>query len=425
MTFISPSFHRRIIAIVLVMLGCAGGLFAQANWPSDAELAKNWTSFRGSGIGVVKADTLTDWDGATGKNILWKTPVPLAGKNSPIIWNDSIFFSGATTEVQEVFCFDAATGALRWRKAVGKPDPAKAPKIMDDTGYAAPTMTTDGRRVFAMFVTGDIVALDFTGNVVWSKALGMPDNQYGHATSLIMWQDRLIVQFDQGLEAKFNKSALLALDAATGKEIWKTPRPVANSWTSPIVVSTPAGPQIITTANPFVIAYEPKDGTELWRVKCLEGDVAPSPAYANGLVLAVMENAIGSAIKVDGKGDVSKSHVAWEIDSHLPDIVSPLITDKHAFTVETFGNVTCYDATNGKKLWEHQFDSTFHASPFIVGNVVHLIDRKGVTYRFEAAGEFKLLNQPALGEAVSATPAIVNNRMYIRGESNLYCIGVK
>lgn len=416
------SNHRRAV-VALILIGLATSARGQVASPSDAEPAKNWGSFRGSAAGVVAADIPADWDGASGKNILWKTPIPTPGKNSPIVWNGSIFLSGATKESQEVFCIDAGTGAIRWRKVVGTPDPGKAPKVMEDTGFAAATMATDGTRVFAIFATGNLVALDFAGNILWKKELGLPDNQYGLASSLITWQDRLILQHDQGLDAKDGKSALLALEGATGNQVWKTPRPVANSWTSPIAVSTPAGPQIITAANPFTIAYDPQRGAELWRVKNLEGDVAPSPAYANSLAFVAMENSVGSAIKVNGTGDVTKTHVAWEADSHLPDIVSPLITDKYVYTVLTFGTVVCYDAATGKKKWEHEFDGPFHASPLMIKNVMHLIDRAGVMHRIEAADEFKLLNKPALGEPVSATPAVSGNRMFIRGEKHLFAIG--
>lgn len=402
-----------------IFIGLAIGLTSRT-WAQN----QNWPVFRGTGAGVVEGNPPAEWDGPSGKNIIWKTAIPLPGKNSPIIWNGSIFLSGASKEKQEVYCIDAQTGVVKWTKTVGTPDPAKAPKIMEDTGYAAATMTTDGQRVFAMFATGDLVALDFSGNIVWNKALGVPDNQYGLASSLIMWKDRLIVQFDQGLEPDSGKSALLAFESATGNIIWKTPRAVANSWTSPILVSTSKGDQIITAANPFVIAYEPEKGTELWRSKCHDGDVAPSPAFANGLALVAMES-LGTAIKVDGSGNVSKTHIAWEIEQNLGDIVSPVMTKEFALTVVTYGTVTCYDAVTGKKLWEHEFDGPFHASPLVIGNVVFLIDRTGLMHRFEAGREFKLLNKLPLGEPVSATPAAVNERLYIRGEKHLYAIGQK
>src|SRR6185295_14384875 len=136
----------------------------------------------------------------------------------------------------------------------------------------------------------------------------------------------------------------------------KTPRPVGNSWSSPILIKTPVGEQIITAANPFVIAYDPNSGKEIWQCKCLGGDVAPSPAYANGLVVVAMENNLATAIKVDGKGDVTETHVAWTAEDSLPDIVSPLATDKVLVYSTTHGTVTCCDMTSGKKLWDKDFE---------------------------------------------------------------------
>jgi outer membrane protein assembly factor BamB len=408
------------------MLICGLRLFAQSP-PTSARSPANWPAFRGGAGAVVPADVAAtlpdDWDGPSGRNILWKSPVPLPGQSSPIVWNDSIFLTGATPERQEVFCFAADSGALRWRTPIGAPDAAKAPKVMEDTGYAAATMATDGRHVFAMFATGDVAALDFSGKIIWFKSLGMPVNQYGLASSLLTWQNRLIIQFDQALEPGAGMSELLALDGDSGDVVWRTPRPVANSWTSPILVTTPTGPQIITAANPFAIAYEPQRGTELWRAKCLEGDVAPSPAYANGLAIVAMENALVSAIKTGGQGDVTKTHAAWTAEEDLPDIVSPVATDRFVFIVKTFGTVTCYELASGTKLWSHEFDGPFHASPVAVGEVIYLTDRAGTTHRFAAAPQFKLLNAPSLGEPVSATLAATTGRIYIRGKDNLYGIG--
>lgn len=391
--------------------------------PAIAVEGANWPTFRGENSGVVVAPSVaTDWDGPTGRNVRWRTPVPLPGNNSPVIWGGHLFCSGAGEDRQEVYCFDADTGRLRWRTAVGAPDPAKAPKVMRETGYAPSTLATDGLRVYAIFATGDLAALDFDGRVVWSKPLGPLENQYGHASSLAMWQDRLIVQLDQGLSAKENKSALLAFDGATGVEVWRTPRPVFNSWTSPLVITVTDGPQVVTVADPWVIAYEPRAGTELWRAKCVHGDVAPSAAHAAGTVFVAQENAEAHAIRTDGRGDVTETHVAWHVDDALPDIVSPLATTKYVFLTTSLGTVTCLDTATGKKVWSHDFDGPLCATPILINDVVHLTDTKGVTMRFEAAPTFKLLNAPALGEPVHATPAVAQGRIYFRGDSNLYCV---
>ena len=156
--------------------------------PSDAEIAKAWPRFRGpGGLGISAYTNVPDaWDAASGKGIVWKTPVPLPGNNSPVVWGKRVFLSGADKHRREVYCFDADSGKLVWRQNVpGTPQStAKPPEVTDDTGYAAPTTATDGRRVFAIFANGDLAAFDVSGKPAWAKSLGIPENSYGHASSL-------------------------------------------------------------------------------------------------------------------------------------------------------------------------------------------------------------------------------------------------
>ena len=159
---------------------------------------------------------------------------------------------------------------------------AKAPKVNEDTGYAASTAATDGRRVFAIFANGNLAAFDFNGNLAWSKSLGIPDNAYGHASSLVTYKNLLIVQFDQGTSEKASKSKLLAFDSATGNPVWQTDRPVKNSWPSPIVIHAADRDQIITASDPLVISYNPKDGKEIWRAKCLVDRYGPFAHFCGG-----------------------------------------------------------------------------------------------------------------------------------------------
>jgi len=172
----------------------------ETEFTSLIDLQKNWPSFRGAeGNGIAYQTKIpTMWNGETGENICWKISVPKPGFNSPIIWEGLIFLSGADKTSQEVYCIDRMTGELRWQVELNDipGTPAKKPKVTSDTGYAAPTMVTDGERVYAIFATGDIAAIDFAGNRIWSKNLGQPDNHYGHASSLFIYKNILLVQFD-------------------------------------------------------------------------------------------------------------------------------------------------------------------------------------------------------------------------------------
>lgn len=395
-------------------------------YPSDDEIKKNWSRFRGyGGLGISYYNNIpASWNGKTGQNILWKTKVPIFSENSPIVWGKKIFMTGATDKKREVYCFDADSGKLLWQKPVenvpgSNPQP---PKVAEDTGYAAPTATTDGQRVYAIFANGDLVAFDFNGNLVWSKNLGNPKSMYGYASSLLMFKNLLIVLYDQG-SASDNLSSIMAFDGVSGNQVWQTKRPVPNSWATPIVINTVKRYELITSANPYVISYAPNDGKELWKVKCLSGDIAPSPIYADGLVFATNTYSTLSAIKPDGQGDVTSTNIVWSADSGLPDICSPLSDGKFVYLLQTYGLMTCYDIKTGEIVWENDFAETFHASPSLVGDNLYLLTADGLMIIIKSGREIKEIGRFELGEKTNNSPAFMDGRIYIRGKENLYCIG--
>ncbi len=396
-------------------------------FPSDEELQANWPRFRGwDGLGIVQDRLPSDWQIETGEGILWKTEVPLPGNSSPILWNDRIFLTGADEQQREVFCFDASTGQLLWRQEVPSTaeSTAEVPKVMDATGYAAPTPVTDGRRVYAIFANGDLAAFDFEGRVRWARSLGIPKNAYGHASSLAMYQDRLIVQFDQGIRDE-ELSRLFALDAATGQTIWEDVRDVPNSWSSPIVIHVDDQPQIITCADPWVMANSPADGRVLWRADNLRGDVGPSPVAVGHTVYAANEFPGVAAIRADGQGDVSQTHLLWEADLGAPDTASPLATEELVLLLASYGILTCYDAIEGgDPLWELDFDASFTASPTLVGDQILLLGEDGEVYVVEAtAEEGRIVAENHLGEPCVTSPIVSDGRVIIRGKQHLICIG--
>jgi outer membrane protein assembly factor BamB len=393
---------------------------------SMADIVKNWASFRGpNGAGISSHTNIpSHWDIKTGEGILWKTKIPLPGNNSPVVWGDRIFLSGADPNNRQVFCFDTSSGELLWKGDVlGLTRSDEEPlEVMEETGFAAPTVVTDGRRVYAIFPTGDVGCFDFKGKKVWEKNLGRPDNSYGYASSLAMYQNLVLIQYDQGGEED-SKSELIALDGFSGRVVWRTKRPVGNSWSSPIVADIGEQFQVITCADPWVIGYNPADGAELWRVNCLTGDIAPSPIYANGLVFVIEPYSKLVAIKPDGKGDVTKTHVAWVSEEGGPDICSPVSNGERIFLLATEGLLECYKVTDGKKLWEKDLQEYFLASPSLVGGNLYLLSEKGVMYIAEAGFEYKELARCELNEKCHASPAFADGRIYIRGVENLYCIG--
>jgi outer membrane protein assembly factor BamB len=392
------------------------GAKAVVNYIDTEEVGKNWPSFRGPGGKGVTADANApvSWNGKSGRGVLWKTAVPKPGYNSPVIWGDRLFLCGADTNGQEVYCFDRDTGAILWTREVrGIPgSPPEPPRVSGDTGYAAPTMATDGERAFAIFATGDIAGFDFEGNGIWSRNLGVPENHYGHSSSLMVYRDRLLVQYDHGASAQ-----LMALDVKTGKTLWTAKRNVTVSWSSPILAYTGKRPEVILCATPLVASYNPENGRELWSVECLMGEMGPSAAYAEGIVFAATSFAALTAI------DVHTKSVLWQTGDDLPDASSPLAVSGLLFLPTSYGPFSCLDAKTGAVLWSRELKEGSYASPVCAGDRVYLMDKSGVTHVFRTGGEYVSLGESPLGEPSWATPAIVGNRIYIRGHSHLFCIG--
>jgi outer membrane protein assembly factor BamB len=380
------------------------------------DFLRNWSNFRGpGGNGVAQSENPpVSWNNESGEGIKWKVSVPKPGFNSPIVWEDRVFLSGGDKESLEVYCFDTESGTLLWRKPLNNPDSnsSKGFKPFQDTGYAAPTMTTNGRYVYAIFATGQLACFDFSGNQIWIQDLGIPDNHYGHSSSLLAYENLLIVQYDQSTDAR-----LLALDAVTGNTVWRVNRDII-SWSSPICVNTGNQMELIVTNSEFVHSYDPITGVKLWEIKCLSGEHGPSPAFADGMVVVANEYSSATGIRLGEEG----AEAVWEYVFELPDASSPLATDKYVFLPTSYGIIACLDAKTGEALWDHKFDNGFYASPILAGNLVYALDFAGIMHIFEADKKFKSIGSYAVGEKSNCTPAIVGDNIYIRTENSLLCI---
>lgn len=439
-TQIKEARHARwaVVGGLAVLAACAGLLWTRGSvdfgqvrdqgppYASMQEKREQWHRFRGpGGAGVsVYTNMPTRWGGKTGEGIVWKTAIPLPGRNSPVVWNDRVFLSGADPNEQRVYCFDAGDGKLLWRGEVPTaPVAAEAElDLMEDTGYAACTMATDGRRVYAIFPTGDVAGFDFKGRRLWYKSLGLPDNVYGYAASLDTYKDRVLIQYDQG-DGSEGKSRVYALDGLSGRVVWETKRQLPNAWTSPVVVEVEGQYQFVTLADPYAVAYDPEDGSEIWRAECAGGDVAPSPICAGGFVFAIEPYAQLVAIKPTGQGDVTETHIAWRMEEGAPDICSPVSDGTYIYLMESEGYLMCCNVADGKMVYEHDLRESFRASPSIVGDKLYLLEMNGTMHIAEVGPEYNEIAQCELGEECYASPAFVNGRIYIRGAEHLYCIG--
>lgn len=400
-----------------------GGVASAPDCATDEELQRNWPGFRGfDGSGVAGVSNLPTHLDET--SVSWKVPSPAPGFNSPIVFGTRLYFSGGDATLREVFCLDTGTGQLQWRQAVTNVpgSPAEVPEISEMTGYCAPTMATDGKRVYAWFATGDIAAFGLDGQALWSRALGTPHNMYGHATSLRTWQDHVIVQFDQA-EPEDRLSKLVALDGRTGRTIWEKPRPVGASWATPIVIEAAGKSQIITLGLPWVISYAASDGTELWRAEALDGEITPSPVFAGDRVFVVSPSAKLIALALDGAGEVTQTKVAWSIEEYLPDISSPVSDGELVFTATGSGLLACFDAREGKKLWEHDFEFEVQASPTIAEGRVYLVGTHGEIAVAGCAREFAEVSRTQLEDEFYASPAFAEGKVFLRGNKHLWCFG--
>lgn len=392
--------------------------------PDAAEIAKNWPGFRGpSSAGVsVFTNVPIAWDVKSGEGVLWKVKVPLPGMSSPVIWGNRVFLTGASEEKREVYCYDIATGTMLWKMDVdaapGKIN--RVPKVSKDTGYAAPTPVVDGVNIYAIFANGDIAAIDFCSQKKWAVALGLPDNKYGYSASPVIHKGRVLVQYDGGA-----KSELIALSAANGKKVWSTARPVTESWPSPIVAETAKGPQVVTVANEWIIAYDPENGRELWRVKCRGSEVAPTPVFSRGLVLASVTADQIYAIRPDGQGDVSKTNVVWKSEDGVSDVPSPVSNGELVYFASSAGTVTCFEVGTGKIMWDKSLDAEFYASPSLAGDRLYLVARSGVVFVLRAGGKYEEIAKLTLGEPSDCLPAFADGRIIMRGITTLFCFGGK
>jgi outer membrane protein assembly factor BamB len=377
---------------------------------------RNFPFFRGSDSRGIAGGTgyPTDWDGGSGRNIEWKIEIPKKGQSSPVIWDDKIFITGAQDMNCEVYCIDKKTGVILWTgSASGIPgEPSVLPKVDQDAGLAASTAATNGKVICAVFANGNLVCFDMDGKLKWAKNIGVPESSYGYSSSLLIYENLLLVQYDSNA-----KISLIGFDSETGDQKWETLRKGRAVWSSPVLAYFEGKPQLIINGNPSVSSYDPLTGKELWAVECMSGDVAPSVAVNSTMAYAVTDYAKLAAIK-PGTG----ASVIWEDNTYTPDVSSPVATDDFLFIATGNGDVACYNSQKGDTLWTHYFMDQFYASPVIADDMVYLLDRSGVMHIIRAKSEFQLVSEASLGERVDCTPAFSDKKIYIRGKKNLYSI---
>jgi outer membrane protein assembly factor BamB len=345
------------------------------------------------------------WNGENGTNIKWKISVPKNGKSSPVIMKDKLFVTGAAGTTCEVYCINKNTGNIIWTaSASGIPgEPAELPVM---------AVAVNSDAICAIFANGNLICLDHEGNKKWATNIGTPRSSYGYSSSLIIYNDILLVQYDSQ-----EKLSLIGFDIASGKIKWETLRRGHPSWSSPVIGNFNGVPQVIINGNPAVTAFDPLTGKELWSVDCMSGDVAPSVAVNSTMAYAVTDYAKLVAIR-PGTG----ASIIWEDNTYTPDVSSPVATDEFLFLSTGYGDVACYNSQSGDTVWTHYFMDQFYASPIIADEKVWMLNRSGMMYIVRADGKFELIAQSSLGERADCTPAFSDKCIYIRGKNHLFCI---
>jgi len=405
---------RNVMGLVLTVLALA----VCSAMGEDAVKVADWPGFRGAGALAVAADanTAVAWDVKSGKGILWKADLALPGSGSVIVSGTNVIASGATGTEGGIFCFDIKTGKPLWKGSIplkGKPEVFEE----ETTTFAPATPVTDGKRVFAVFATGAISAFNMDGTAAWTADLGVPEITYGYVSSPVIYKNTLIVQHDQSDE----KAALVAFDTQTGKEAWRMKRSMGASWCSPIVIETSKGPQIILVSCGGVSSYDPKDGREIWIVKRESSDIVSSPAFVNGLVIATLGTKGTLAIRPDGAGDVTKTHVAWKNDDAGAEVASPVVSGDCVFVVST--SALCLNLADGKKIGEKELEGQFYSSMFVAGGKLYLINREGEVTILKADKTLEAVGKASFGEHLDATPAVSGGFLFVRTLKKLLCIG--
>jgi outer membrane protein assembly factor BamB len=386
--------------------------------------AQNWPCWRGpNGDGTsIETNLPVKWDSVT--NVLWKCRVPGVGYASPIIWKDKLFTASALSETQEkiLLCYSCKNGELLWQKTVIK---SKFENRHDNNSFASGTPSTDGNQVYVSFLDGQdvvVAAYDFSGKQIWIQRPGTFYSPHGYSCSPVLFEDKVIINGDsQG------DSFVAALSKTDGHIIWKVKhdRP-AHSFSTPIFRKMDGKMQMIFCGNKEIASYNPVDGSKYWFVSGPSEDFCSSPVYNEKSGLVLVSSAwpvrILVAVKPNGKGDVTKSHVAWQTKKGAYYVPSPVCTDNYLFTTMTSGQVHCIDINNGNVLWTENMGAQY-SSPVLANGLVYMPNDEGVITVIKPGPVFSSVSKNSIGEKMYASPAISDGKIYIRGFQHLFCIG--
>lgn len=407
--------QRRFLVLVLVL--------------AAAGTAADWPRFRGpNGTGTASdADVPVRWTAADG--VLWKAALPGIGHSSPVIAAGRVFLQSASEDGRDrwLLCLDAASGKVLWKA----PSPGRAAHTHVKNSLASSTPAADAKRAYVVFWDGRdvrLAAYDFEGKRVWASNLGAFRSQHGPGFSPMVVGTKVIVTNDQD-----GAAALLAFDGETGKPAWQSARQAYRAcYSTPFLRERPTdGPELVVVSTAGVTGYEPETGKESWNCTWPPAKkplrTVSSPVLADGVIVATAGDGDGSRLAIGvqppGPGGATDPKVLWEDRKSFPYVPSPLAHGKHIYAVTDAGMAGCFVARSGEPVWQERLRGEFAASPILVDGKVYAVSTAGDVFVFAATTTFKLLARNPLGEAVSASPAVAENRLYVRGREHLFCIG--
>ena len=424
---------KRPLCILLGLLALAASAAAEEYWPQWRGPNQN---------GVSKATNLPATWSET-ENIVWKEKLPSWSGGTPVVWGDRIFLtspnSGANPEGGPKLllgCLSATDGKVLWQSVLDRGN-----ALWRKHNNTSPSPVTDGKRVFAISGTGVVIAFDMDGQKLWQhnlqKEYGSFGLNWGYASSPLLYNGKLIVEVLHGMKTD-DASYLVAFDAATGAKLWHQERPTDAMGESPDAYTTPTvlkgeRDQIVISGGDYVTGHDPKTGRELWRAGGLNPQkgrnyrIVGAPIALDGMIYAPSRRTPLLALRAGGSGDISTSHLAWKWEeAGAPDVPTPATDGRYFYMVDDRGRATCLDAKTGELVWgpERTAQGNVSSSPVLADGKLYLVNENAVTTVLAAGPQFEVLATNSLdGGFTLSSPAISENRIYLRTETHLYCIG--
>jgi outer membrane protein assembly factor BamB len=424
----------------------------------------SWPSFRGpQASGIAEKQNLPDrWDVKSGENILWRTSIPGLAHSSPVVWGNQIFVTSAVSSDPKatfrpglygdgdaskdrsqhrwmIYAIDKRTGRISWERVAYQGEPVDKRHIKST--YANSSPATDGRIVVAWFGSQGVYAYDVSGRLLWKVDLGrldlgaydIPTYEWGPASSPIIWNNLVILQCDTQTD-----SFLLALDAATGKTVWKIDRDEIPSWGTPTIVTTETGPVLVTNASNFIRGYDPRTGKELWRLGGSSKITAPTPIFSDSFFVVASgrgpERPI-FVVKAGAQGDLTlpagktaSENIVWSRTGRGSYMPTPLAYNGVLYVLANNGTFDAYNLKTGAELYRQRLPtigSGFSASPIAADGKIYLSNEDGEILIIAAGEKFNHLATNSMGELLMATPALSDGVMYVRSSASLFAIGQK